>query len=151
MVMYGVVSSETAESADTRNNDDTQSLLDAESSRLENGRAESAAYGAISSHDADHGDDQEDHSDEEDEDDKEIKELQQKRVLQEGGWLGYLKGFAIFLPYILPYKDRFTQFWILIMISCVVVQRFLTVMIPRQFGNITEALGNVEGTGTLRF
>lgn len=77
----------------------------------------------------------------EDEDDKEIKQLQQKRLQEKGGWLGYLQGFLIFLPYILPYKDRYTQFWIAVLVVCIAVERVLTVMIPRQLGFITEALG----------
>jgi hypothetical protein len=38
--------------------------------------------------------------------DKEIKEKQAKRLEEEGGWSGYLKAFAIFLPYLFPKNDR---------------------------------------------
>ena len=37
--------------------------------------------------------------------DKEIKEQQAKRLEEEGGWLGYLKAFAVFLPYLFPKDD----------------------------------------------
>lgn len=86
-----------------------------------------------------------DNDEDEDEDDKEIKALQKQRLQENGSWLGYLRGFLIFLPYILPYKDRYTQFWFAILILCVIVQRILTVMIPRQLGVITSALGGDSG------
>jgi hypothetical protein len=82
----------------------------------------------------------------EDEDD-EIKKLQKKRLQEQGGWWGYLKGFLIFLPHIWPYNDRGVQLWLLVMIVSIVIERFLTVLIPRQLGIITDALAGAHGTG----
>lgn len=84
----------------------------------------------------------------EDEDEKEIRELQKRRLQEHGGWLGYLKGFRIFLPRIVPYKDRYTQFWLVVLIACVAIQRVLTLMIPRQLGAITDALTAHVNHGT---
>ena len=84
----------------------------------------------------------------EDEDEQEIKRLQQRRV-QDQGWFGYLKGFLIFLPYILPYNDRVAQLWLLVMTFCIAIDRVLVLMIPRQLGILIDALANSSSTGTL--
>lgn len=88
-----------------------------------------------------------DDDEDEDEDDKEMKKLQKQRITEQGGWFGYLKGFLIFLPYVLPYKDRITQLWMLVMLVGIAAERVLTLMIPRQLGVVTEALTNVGTTG----
>ncbi|CAH0026203.1 unnamed protein product [Clonostachys rhizophaga] len=85
----------------------------------------------------------------EDEDVKEIKELQRKRLEEKGGWLGYLRSFIIFLPYLVPYNHRPTQGWVVVMILCMGTTRVLTLMIPRQLGILTESLGNMFGTGSV--
>lgn len=110
--------------------------------------ANSVAYGSLNNElvrKGNDGDDSDGDNDEDNDDDKEIMALQEKRLQEHGGWLGYLRGFVIFLPCILPYKDRYTQFWLLVLISCVVVQRVLTLMIPRQLGTITDALTDYAG------
>jgi hypothetical protein len=44
--------------------------------------------------------------------DKEIKEQQGKRLDECGGWLGYLKGFAVFLPYLWLKEDKLVMFYL---------------------------------------
>jgi ABC-type transport system involved in Fe-S cluster assembly fused permease/ATPase subunit len=130
-----------------------RSTSDLMSSQQDTNAAE--GYGSLNrAHDGDDGQccdgeshtgDDEDKDEDEDEDEKEIKALQKQRLEENGSWLGYLRGFLIFLPYILPYKDRYTQLWFAILILCVIMQRILTVMIPRQLGAITSALGGDGG------
>ncbi|KAG6025890.1 hypothetical protein E4U41_001406, partial [Claviceps citrina] len=83
----------------------------------------------------------------EDEDDKEIKAKQQRRLEEAGGWLGYLKTLMVFLPVILPRRHRPTQMWILVLAACIGARRFLTYMVPRQFGILTEAVSRSTVTG----
>ncbi|KAK0661411.1 Heavy metal tolerance protein [Lasiodiplodia hormozganensis] len=119
--------------------------LDEESrSLLASGNIESdgsPSYGSLPSSVHERDSDKDDDSDDEDE---EMKELQQKRLEEEGGWWGYLKGFMIFLPLIWPYNNRRMQFWLGILLLAIVVERFLTVLIPRQLGIITDALSNAD-------
>ncbi|KHN98942.1 ABC transporter, transmembrane domain, type 1 [Metarhizium album ARSEF 1941] len=125
------------------NDVETRSLLGAVDD--DDSSVSSTAYGSVhANHDHD-GIDVDEASD--DEDDKEIKMLQKKRLEQAGGWLGYLTTLLVFLPIILPYKHRPTQMWIVALGICIVLQRILTLMIPRQYGILTEAIGNMSGTG----
>jgi hypothetical protein len=82
-----------------------------------------------------------------DEEDVEIQKQQRKRIEEEGGWWGYIKGFSIFFPYLWPKNDRQTQLDIAVLLFCMIVTRFLKVLIPRQLGIITNALTSSYGTG----
>ncbi|KAJ3497618.1 hypothetical protein NLG97_g1769 [Lecanicillium saksenae] len=139
--------------------EETQSLLRSSTSTLPG--QTSAAYGASPYRDneSDDGKDSDDedasHSDDEDmnEDDKEeerIKAISQKR-LAETGLLGYLRGFMIFLPHLIPYKDRFTQFWLLVLLLCTCIDRITTLLIPLQLAKIIDALTAYQGTGQVPF
>ncbi|KAF2803840.1 uncharacterized protein BDZ99DRAFT_467954 [Mytilinidion resinicola] len=93
-------------------------------------------------------------SDDEDEDEpedrnKKIKEQQRKRLEEQGGWLGYLKGFLIFLPYVWPSKNRRMQLYICIIAFCILAERALNVLIPQQLGIIVNKLTDTEGTGEM--
>ncbi|KAM3454404.1 hypothetical protein MY3296_003087 [Beauveria thailandica] len=134
--------------------EETQSLLNA-SARLPGHT--SASYGAAPyrDNDSNNGKDDNDGQDTDDEelndDDKEqerMKRLSQQR-LAESGWFGYLKGFIIFLPHLIPYKDRFTQLWLLVLIACTCVDRVTTLLIPLQLANIIDALTAYQGTGNV--
>lgn len=142
---------------DEAHNEETESLL----TRHESGdptenrvsQVKQTTYGAVSGglvnkdDGAKNDDGGDDDSGDGDDDEREIAELQKKRLQEQGGWLGYLKGFLVFLPCILPYKDRYTQFWLLVLVICVTIQRFLTLMIPRQLGAVTDALTDQVGGG----
>ncbi|KAJ6789920.1 hypothetical protein PWT90_08125 [Aphanocladium album] len=139
--------------------EETQSLLHSSISTLPG--QTSAAYGVSPYRDneSDNGKDSDDEddsgSDDEDlsEDNKEeerIKALSQKR-LEESGWIGYLRGFMIFLPHLLPYKDRFTQFWLLVLFICTCIDRVTTLLIPLQLAKIIDALTAYQGTGHVPF
>ncbi|KAF2145158.1 uncharacterized protein K452DRAFT_295698 [Aplosporella prunicola CBS 121167] len=81
--------------------------------------------------------------------DKDLKERQRKRLLEQGGWWGYLKGFFIFLPMIWPAKNRRMQFYVCLMLLCIAAQRALNMLIPRQMGIITNELMEDYGTHQL--
>ena len=79
---------------------------------------------------------------------KELKQQQQKRLKEAGSWLGYLKGFKIFIPMLVPGKrDRLVQ-WCLGVVGVVLIaNRFLNVLVPRQLGIITDELTKSNGNG----
>lgn len=85
--------------------------------------------------------------DEGDEEDREVRKQQRKRIEEQGGWWGYLKGFAIFLPYIFPLKYRGAQLCMAILGLCIIAERFLNVLTPRQLGIITNKLAEIDGPG----
>lgn len=122
-----------------RLDEESRSLLASESSVPE----DSPSYGSLPSSVHDRDSDKDDDSDD---DDEEVKELQQKRLEEEGGWWGYLKSFLIFLPLIWPYNNRRMQFWLGVLLMTLTAERFLTVLIPRQLGIITDALSNAGET-----
>jgi ABC-type transport system involved in Fe-S cluster assembly fused permease/ATPase subunit len=72
--------------------------------------------------------------------DKELKESQRKRLESHGGWLGYIKEFKIFIPYLIPFKNRKVQACVVIIIINILLDRFVNVMVPRQMGIITDKL-----------
>ncbi|BDD54418.1 hypothetical protein MAP00_000037 [Monascus purpureus] len=106
-------------------------------------------YGSIPGDDREGSSLREDEEDGDNDDEREIKEQQQRRLEEKGGWLGYLRSFVIFLPYIVPYKDLPTQLWLVIMAICMAVDRVLTLMIPRQLGILTESLSEMAVTGSV--
>ena len=79
--------------------------------------------------------------------DKELKERQQKRLEDQGGWWGYLKEFAIFLPHVWPSGNYRLQFCIFLMVLNLVVKRFLNVLTPQQVGILTDKLTENAGRG----
>jgi hypothetical protein len=103
-----------------------------------------STYGAIST-DPENSDG--DEEEEEEDDDKEVKEQQRKRLEEQGGWLNYLKGFSLFLPYLWPKDNKKVQLCLLVLAMDVVVDRFLHILIPRQIGIITNKL--TMGTGVM--
>ncbi|KAI8288340.1 Heavy metal tolerance protein [Colletotrichum sp. SAR11_57] len=86
-----------------------------------------------------------------DEDDSaSIKRRRAKRLKETGGWLGYIKDFAIFLPYLIPKKDRKVQLSIFLCLLSIAGRRVLNVLIPNQLGRVTdEILNNQAPYGTL--
>ncbi|KAJ5001001.1 Heavy metal tolerance protein [Colletotrichum sp. SAR 10_66] len=88
---------------------------------------------------------------EDDEDDSaSIKRRRAKRLKETGGWLGYIKDFTIFLPYLIPKKDRKVQLSIFLCLLSIAGRRVLNVLIPSQLGRVTdEILNNQAPYGTL--
>ena len=73
-------------------------------------------------------------------DDRYTKIQQKKRLEQSGDWWTYLKGFSIFIPYLIPRNDRKVQLCLAITVVCLLAQRALNILVPRQFGIITNRL-----------
>jgi ABC-type transport system involved in Fe-S cluster assembly fused permease/ATPase subunit len=72
--------------------------------------------------------------------DKEIKEQQAKRLEEQGGWVGYLKSFMIFLPYLWPKDDWKVMLCLFLRLLHLIQGRVLNLLEPRQLGIITNKL-----------
>lgn len=77
---------------------------------------------------------------ESDNEDAYIKQHQKQRLQAAGNWFTYIKGYSIFLPYLIPRKDRKVQACLAISLLCLLANRALNVLIPRQLGIITNKL-----------
>ncbi|KAF2623796.1 heavy metal tolerance protein [Macroventuria anomochaeta] len=78
-----------------------------------------------------------DNSDSDSDEDQEVKDARTER-LRETGWLGYLKDFTIFLPYVIPHRDLKVQLCLLICIVTLILERILHVAIPYTLGVIAD-------------
>lgn len=67
-----------------------------------------------------------------------------KGLKETEGWLGYLNSFSIFIPYLIPWRDRKIQACIATRGLCLVGKRVFNVLIPRQFGVVVDALSTTE-------
>jgi ABC-type transport system involved in Fe-S cluster assembly fused permease/ATPase subunit len=74
--------------------------------------------------------------------DADIKKEQQRRLEEEGGWIGYLKGFYIFLPYLWP-DDWKGKGCLGVMLLNIIQGRVFNILVPRQIGIVTNKL--IEG------
>ncbi|KAF2009603.1 hypothetical protein BU24DRAFT_428502 [Aaosphaeria arxii CBS 175.79] len=99
-----------------------------------------AGYGTIS--DSSSENDEDDEEEEGKDRDKDIKELQAKRLEEEGGWFGYLKGFTIFLPYLWPKNDWILMLCLAVRTLHVIQGRVFNLLTPRQLGIITDKLAS---------
>ncbi|KAH8623645.1 putative heavy metal tolerance protein-like [Alternaria alternata] len=81
--------------------------------------------------------DEEDSDDDSDED-EDVKEARAERLRETGGWLGYLKDFTIFLPYVIPKRDIKVQICLFICLITIAIERVLQVAIPYVLGMITD-------------
>jgi ABC-type transport system involved in Fe-S cluster assembly fused permease/ATPase subunit len=84
----------------------------------------------------------------EDDDDKEVKDQQRKR-LEEQGWIGYLKGFSVFIPYVWPSGNWKIQFCLGLCFLDMISDRFLNVLTPRQVGIIVDKLTSGQAKGIM--
>ena len=64
---------------------------------------------------------------------------------QTRGWWEYIRAYAVFLPYIWPYKDRKLQVNFVICFFIVFLQRIIQVAVPYQAGVITNILAGEKG------
>lgn len=77
--------------------------------------------------------------------DKDIKDKQAKRLEEEGGWFGYLKGFAVFLPYLFPRDDWKVMGCLVVRLIHMIQERIFNLLTPRQLGIITNKLQKQDG------
>lgn len=113
-----------------------------------------AANGSLASlnveEDEDHDDDLDfDEYSSEPDQDKELRVRQQKRLKDSGSWLNYLKDFKIFVPMLWPYKNRVVQGCLALVGVELILERFLSVLVPRQIGILTDRLTSVAGSGRM--
>ncbi|KAH7069786.1 hypothetical protein BKA63DRAFT_88679 [Paraphoma chrysanthemicola] len=119
--------------------EERQSLLSKQSGSSPNGTS-TTTYGAITETASDA--EEVPHVDR----DKEIKDQQAKRLEEEGGWLGYLKSFAVFLPYLFPKDDWVVMGALFLRLLHMLQERVLNLLTPRQLGIITNKLSEPNPT-----
>lgn len=68
------------------------------------------------------------------------KRLRNEKLQSIGGWWDYLKGFSIFLPYLVPRNNRKVQLCIATSIFCLVCHRALNILIPQQLADVTDSI-----------
>jgi len=130
-----LITKHTEKSAD----EERQSLLAKPANGSANGTA-TPGYGTIPQDTPD--DEEVAHTDR----DKEIKEQQAKRLEEEGGWLGYLNAFAVFLPYLFPKDDWMVMGALVVRLLHMLQERALNLLTPRQLGIITNKLSEPNPT-----
>ncbi|KAI5865145.1 hypothetical protein GGS23DRAFT_618124 [Durotheca rogersii] len=72
------------------------------------------------------------------------REKIEKRLKNEGNWLGYVKGFFIFFPYIWPVNNRRLQLYAALVGLCLLAGNALNFLIPRQYGAVMDSLSGVS-------
>ena len=126
---------------------ETEPLL----SNQANGTTTKTNYGATpkddDADDYDDGDSDPDSDGDEPAQIKEIKEQQRKRLAESGSWINYFKQYRIFIPMIIPRRNRFVQGCMTVVGLVLIADRFLNVLIPRQLGIMTQELSDSYGTG----
>ncbi|KAI0025409.1 hypothetical protein F4780DRAFT_328146 [Xylariomycetidae sp. FL0641] len=73
------------------------------------------------------------------------REKMEKRLKDEGNWFAYVKGFAVFLPYVWPVKNRRLQLHTALVGLCLLAGNGLNFLIPRQYGAVMDSLSGVSG------
>jgi hypothetical protein len=106
--------------------------------------AATTTYGAVPLGDPEG--DGEDDSDDANEHDAEIKAKRAKRLEEEGGWVGYLKAFLVFLPYLFPKDDWKVMGALIVRLIHMLQERALNLLTPRQLGIITNKLSESKPT-----
>ncbi|KAH6692496.1 P-loop containing nucleoside triphosphate hydrolase protein [Plectosphaerella plurivora] len=76
-------------------------------------------------------------SDDDDEDD-DVRAYRANRLKETGGYLGYLRDFSIFVPFIFPRGNYTVYLCVLVHAILLIASRFLHYLIPRQLGIVTD-------------
>ncbi|KAK4495716.1 hypothetical protein PRZ48_012984 [Zasmidium cellare] len=79
--------------------------------------------------------------------DKELRAQQKKRLQESGSWISYLSEYGIFVRMVVPRKAPRVQACIVLVGICIVAERILNILVPRQLGILVEDLTNFAGTG----
>ena len=125
-------------------NPEAGSLLGADRS---NPNAE--AYGTLPDH-ASHGEnpssarDDAESSDDEEDDSKPLKPSEMESLRKSGSWMSYLKKFQLFIPLLTPKGDLKVQISLVICLACIILERFLNFLLPRQLGKVADKLVSGE-------
>lgn len=70
-----------------------------------------------------------------------------RTVVSKQSWWEYLRGYAIFFPYLWPSKDRRLQILMVLCFILVMLQRGVNVLVPNQLGIVTDILSGEDGEG----
>ncbi|KAI0406879.1 hypothetical protein F4802DRAFT_606003 [Xylaria palmicola] len=73
-----------------------------------------------------------------------LREKMEKRLKSEGSWIGYVKGFLVFFPYIWPVGNRRLQVYVVLVGLCLLAGNGLNFLIPRQYGAVLDSLGGAS-------
>jgi ABC-type transport system involved in Fe-S cluster assembly fused permease/ATPase subunit len=71
-------------------------------------------------------------------DDQDVKEARASRLSETRGWLGYLRDFAIFIPFVFPRKNIKIQLCLSICILGFVLQRMVQAALPYTLGIVAD-------------
>lgn len=83
-----------------------------------------------------------------DDEDQDIKDARAERLRETGGWLGYLRDFTIFIPYVIPRGDLKVQFCLFICILSLILDRIMHLLIPYTLGIIADKV--TSGSAPIR-
>ncbi|KAI9725263.1 MAG: hypothetical protein M1828_003277 [Chrysothrix sp. TS-e1954] len=87
-----------------------------------------------------------DEDDEDDEDAKNVRKKMKARLESSGGYWSYLKGFKIFVTFMIPKNNPLIQFCMVGVVADLLADRAFTVLVPLQLGIITDELANVRAS-----
>lgn len=76
---------------------------------------------------------------------RELREKLQKRLGSDGNWWTYIKGFAVFIPFIWPTKEPKLFINMAGVFAIILAQRVLNVAVPILLGKITNDLTRLDG------
>lgn len=68
------------------------------------------------------------------------KDSENGQLRKSGSWIAYVRNFTIFVPYIIPRKDYKVQACIVTCLVCMLGDRFLNIMVPRQIGLVADKI-----------
>lgn len=80
--------------------------------------------------------------------DQDIKDARAERLREVGGWLGYLRDFTIFIPYVIPRGDPKVQLCLFICILSLILDRIMHLAIPYTLGIIADKV--TSGSAPIR-
>lgn len=79
-------------------------------------------------------------SDDESDDDQDVKDARAKRLSETNGWLGYLRDFTIFIPFVVPRNNFKIQLCLLLCIITFTLERVIQAAIPYTLGIIADKI-----------
>ncbi|PFH55527.1 hypothetical protein XA68_18112 [Ophiocordyceps unilateralis] len=68
------------------------------------------------------------------------KDSETGQLRKSGSWIVYVRNFTIFVPYVIPRKDYKVQACIVTCLVCMIGDRFLNILVPRQIGIVADKL-----------
>lgn len=72
------------------------------------------------------------------------KDSPYKKIRKSGSWILYLQNFRVFLPFLIPRKDIKVQLCLAVCLVCLMAERALNVLVPRQLGIVTDKLSSKQ-------